>query len=95
MPCDFFLYGYVMDTVFLLPLPQDLPLLQRIIPAISEIELYMQQHVWAEIDYQLDICHITKGRFLHMVCKEKFLESLFLSVVEYYNHFRHSKLPIL
>ena len=53
-----------MDTVFLLPLPQDLPLLQRIIPATSEIELYMQQQVWVEMDYRFDIRHVTKGRFL-------------------------------
>jgi hypothetical protein len=53
-----------MDYIFVLPLPLDLPVLQRIIPTISEIELYMQQLIWAEMDYRLDICHVTESRFL-------------------------------
>jgi hypothetical protein len=64
MPCDFFLYRYVMDYTFLLSLPLGIPVLQRIIPTISEIELYMQQRIWVETDYRLDICHITEGQFL-------------------------------
>jgi hypothetical protein len=42
---------------------QDLPELQRqIIAAISEIHRDMLQRLWAEMDFRLDICHVTKGR---------------------------------
>jgi hypothetical protein len=61
-PCKFFFWGYVKDSLFLLPLPQDLPELQsEIIPAISGIDCDMLQQVWVEIDYWFDACHITRG----------------------------------
>jgi hypothetical protein len=62
-PCDFFfLWGYNKDSVFVPPLPWDLPKLRRrIIAAISSIDCEMLRRVWAEIDYRLDVCHITKG----------------------------------
>jgi len=46
-PCKFFFWGYVKNSVFLLPLPQDLPELRtEIIPAISGIDCDMLQQVW-------------------------------------------------
>jgi hypothetical protein len=34
---------------------------RRIMAAISEIDPDMLQQVWAELDYQLDVCRVTKG----------------------------------
>jgi hypothetical protein len=51
-PCDFLLWGYVKDSVFVPPLPWDLPeLRRRIITAISRIDREMLRQVWAEMDY--------------------------------------------
>jgi len=53
-------YRDILKT--LLPLPKDLPDLQRrIIAAISEIHRDMLQPVWEEMDYQLDVCCLTNG----------------------------------
>ena len=44
--------------------------------AISEIDPDMLQQVWAEMDYQLDICRVTKGgHTLHLrgIKKKKIL----------------------
>jgi len=61
-PRKFFFWGYVKDSVFLLPLPHDLPELRtEIIPAISGIDCDMLQLVWVEMDYWLDVCHVTRG----------------------------------
>ena len=68
MPHKFFLRRYVKDSVFLPPLPQDLPeLRRRIIAAIWEIDLYMLQQVWTEMDYRLDVRHVTKGRHIELL----------------------------
>ena len=62
MPHRIFLWRYAEDSVFLPPLPHDLPKLRRrIFAAIWEIDLYMLQQVWAEMDYRLDVRHVTKG----------------------------------
>jgi hypothetical protein len=58
----FLLWGYVNDSVFLPPLPQDLPVLRRrIIVAISGIDRDILQRVRAEMDYRLDVCRVTNG----------------------------------
>jgi len=60
----------------LLPLPQELPEFQRqIMAAISEIDPDMLQQVWAEMDYQLDVCRVTKGghiQHLQVIKKKKY-----------------------
>jgi hypothetical protein len=59
---ELFLWGYIKHSVFLLPLAQNLSKLQRqIIAAISATDCDMLQQVWAEMDYQLEVCHVTKG----------------------------------
>jgi hypothetical protein len=56
-PCDFFLWGYVKDKVYMPPLPEDLPeLRQRIVAAVDTIDVDMLQHVWHELDYRIDVC---------------------------------------
>ena len=62
MPGGFFLWRYVKEFVFLPPLSQDLPeLRRRIIAAIWEIDVHMLKQVWAEVEYRLDVCQVTKG----------------------------------
>jgi hypothetical protein len=55
--CFFLLWGHVKDSVFVPPLPRDLPELQRrIIAAISNIDREMLRRVSVEMDYRLDAC---------------------------------------
>jgi hypothetical protein len=50
-PCDFFLYGYVKDTVCVPPLPRDLQQLQnRTMAALGGVTTDMLQPAWQEID---------------------------------------------
>jgi len=61
-PCDFFLWGYVKDQVYVPPLPSSIPELKvRIRTAIETITADMLQTVWNELDYRVDVCRITKG----------------------------------
>ena len=61
-PCDFFLWGYVKDQVYVPPLPANIPELKvRIRTAIETIIADMLQTVWNELDYRVDVCSITKG----------------------------------
>jgi hypothetical protein len=59
---DSFLWGYVKVSVFLPPVPQDVPeQLRKIIAAISELDRHMLQRVWAEMGYRIDVSR-HKGR---------------------------------
>ena len=61
-PCDFFLWGYVKDQVYVPPLPASIPELKvRIRTAIETITADMLQTVWNELNYHVDVCRITKG----------------------------------
>jgi hypothetical protein len=61
-PCDFFLWGYIKDKVFVPPLPRSLPeLRQRITTAIPSITRDTLHKVWDELDYRLDICRVIRG----------------------------------
>ena len=61
-PCDFFLWGYVKDQVYVPPLPASIPELKaRIRTAIETITTDMLQTVCNELDYRVDVCRITKG----------------------------------
>jgi len=57
---DFLLCSYVMDQVYIPPLPACIPELKlRIRTAIETITADMLQTVWNELDYLLDVCIIT------------------------------------
>ena len=59
-PCDFFLWGYI--RVFIPPLPVSLnELKQRITTAVASVDEDKLRSVWTELDYGIDICHVTKG----------------------------------
>jgi len=60
--CDFFLWGYVKDQVYVPPLPASIPELNvRIRTTIETTTADMLQTVWNELDYRVDVCRITKG----------------------------------
>jgi len=60
-PCDFFLWGYVKDRVYVPPLPVSIPELKvQIRTAIETITADMLQ-TWNELDYHVDVRRITKG----------------------------------
>ena len=61
-PCDFFLWGYVKDQVYVPPIPTSISELKvRIRTAIETVTDDMLQTVWNELDYRVDVCRITKG----------------------------------
>ena len=61
-PCDFFLWGYIKDRVYVPPMPRDLlQLRHRIVEAVAAIDRQMLQRVSQEINYRIDICRVTKG----------------------------------
>jgi hypothetical protein len=48
------------DIVYSPPLPHNLQeLRQRVITVVTAIEEELLQKVWQELDYQLDVCHVT------------------------------------
>jgi hypothetical protein len=71
----------MLMTVFLPPVPQDLPELQRrIIAAISEIDRDLLQWVWVEMDC-LDVCRVTKGgHIVHLRSMQKNTWRVYLSI---------------
>ena len=59
-PCDFFLWGYVKDQVYVPPLPASIPELKvQIRTAIDTITADRLQTVWNELDFHVDVCRIT------------------------------------
>lgn len=61
-PCDFFLWGYVKEKVFVPPMPHDIAELKdRIVNAINSIKRDMLERVWQELDFRVDVCRITRG----------------------------------
>ena len=80
-PCDFFLWGFVKDTVFKPPLPANLQdLSNRITAAVALVDRDMLTRVWNEMDYDVDVCRITKGGHIEHLWgeKKKLGEFLFL-----------------
>jgi len=64
-PCDFFLWGYVKDQVYVPPLPASIPELKvRIRTTTETITTDMLQTVWNEVNYHIDVCRITKGALI-------------------------------
>ncbi|GBL85749.1 hypothetical protein AVEN_193194-1 [Araneus ventricosus] len=61
-PCDFFLWGYVRDKVYVPPMSTTLQALQeRITAAVTDIYGNILLNVWTELDYRWDVCRVTKG----------------------------------
>ena len=67
-PCDFFLWGYVKDQVYVPPLPASIPELKvRIRTAVETITADTLQTVWNELDYRVDVCRITKAAHIEQL----------------------------
>ena len=66
--CDFFLWGYVKNRVYVPPPPTTVDQLQeRITAAVKSVTPDMLQRVWAELDYRIDVCRVTRVG-AHWVC---------------------------
>jgi hypothetical protein len=60
--CDFFLWGFVKDRVYVPSLPMSLKELRdRITHALQTITADMLHRVWDEFDYRVDVCRVTQG----------------------------------
>ena len=59
--CDFFLWGFVKDHVYVPPLPE------RINTAIGNVTQDMLERVWREWEYRRDICRVTCGAHIEYV----------------------------
>jgi hypothetical protein len=52
----------VKNWVFVPPLPRNLADLKaRIIAAVKNIDAPMLTRVWQELEYRIDVCHVTRG----------------------------------
>ena len=61
-PCDFFLLGFVKDSVYLPTLPMSLnELHDQITHALQTTIAVMLHLVWDEFEYRVDVCHVTQG----------------------------------
>jgi len=66
--CDFFLWGFVKDALFVPPLPANLQdLRNRITAAVALVDRDMLTRVRNGMDYRIDVCRITKvGHIEHL-----------------------------
>jgi hypothetical protein len=61
-PCDFFLWGFVKDSVYVPPLPVSLRKLRYwITHALQAITADMLHQVWDKFHYCVDVCHVSQG----------------------------------
>lgn len=61
-PCDFYLRGYIKDTVYTPPIPHNIADLKgHIIAAVTDIDADTLGRVWTGLDYRLDVCRVTNG----------------------------------
>jgi hypothetical protein len=61
-PCDFFLWGFVKDSVYVPPFPMSLKELRdQIMHALQAITVDMLHRVWDEFDYRVDVYRVTQG----------------------------------
>ncbi|GBN95066.1 hypothetical protein AVEN_63404-1 [Araneus ventricosus] len=74
-PCDFFLWGYVNDKVYVPPMSTALQALQeRITADVTDIEGNILLTVWTEMDYRWDVCRVTKGAHIdHLYFNNKYV----------------------
>ena len=61
-PCDFLLWGFFEDSVYVPQLPTSLKELRdQITHALQTITADMLHRVWDEFDYRVDVCRVTQG----------------------------------
>ena len=60
--CDFFLWGYVKERVYVPPLPTDLDEpTNRITVAVNSVTEGTFRRVWDELSYRVDVVHAAGG----------------------------------
>jgi len=68
-PCDFYLWGYIKERVFVPPMPANLQNLRhRIEEAVNSITRDQLTRVWQEMVYRFDVCRATYGA--HVECMQ-------------------------
>ncbi|GBM44524.1 hypothetical protein AVEN_182224-1 [Araneus ventricosus] len=78
-PCDFFLWGYVKDKVYVSPMPTTLEALQeRITAAVTDIDGNMLLNVWTELDYRWIVYRVTKRELNICSMYQKLGECMYL-----------------
>ena len=66
-PCDFFLWGYVKERVYVPPLPGDLDeLTNRITAAVKSVTEDTLRRVWDEFSYCVDVRAAGGGHIKHL-----------------------------
>jgi len=65
-PLDFFLWGYVKETVFSTTVPDITNLKARITDAFATITEDMLVNTWRETDYRLDVLRAAKGAYVEV-----------------------------
>ncbi|GBL77128.1 hypothetical protein AVEN_12763-1 [Araneus ventricosus] len=60
-PLDFFFWGYVRYKIYSREIRDVEDIRASIIAAIATVITEMQQRIWLELDYRLDILRATKG----------------------------------
>ena len=61
-PCDFFLWGYVKERVYVPPLPTDFDeLTNRITAAVKSVTEDTHRRVWDEFSYRADVVRAGGG----------------------------------
>jgi hypothetical protein len=59
--CDFYLWGFVKDSVYVPPLSTSIhEIRDRITHALQAITADMLHRVWDEFDYRVDVCRVTQ-----------------------------------
>ncbi|PNF19151.1 hypothetical protein B7P43_G09804 [Cryptotermes secundus] len=60
--CDFFLWGFVNDNIYVPPLPKSIHELHDwITHALQAITAHMLHRVWDDFDYRADVCSVPQG----------------------------------
>ena len=65
-PLDFFLWGCVKDIAYRTKVRDITDLKQRISNAIDTINETMLKRTWQEIEYRLNVLHVTSGAHIEM-----------------------------
>jgi len=64
-PCDFFLWGYVKERVYVPPLPADLDeLTNRITAAVNSVTEDTLRRIWDKFIYCIDVVRAAGGRHI-------------------------------
>ena len=64
-PCDFFLWGYVKERVYVPPLPAELDeLTNRITAAVNSVTEDTLRRVWDELSYRVDVVPASGGEHM-------------------------------